>query len=83
MDRLMAPLSRGRPGGLPVEGPMYWLKGCRKCGGDLYLEKDRFGSYASCMQCGAVRLGFDEARGPAAVAAALEAPAKGKQKQAA
>ena len=39
---------------------MYWLKGCNKCGGDLYLEKDRFGSYVSCLQCGAVRLNFDE-----------------------
>ena len=41
---------------------MYWLKGCKKCGGDLYLEKDKFGSYVSCLQCGAIRLDFEEAR---------------------
>ncbi len=34
---------------------MYWLKGCEKCGGDLYLERDKFGSFVSCLQCGAVR----------------------------
>ena len=39
---------------------MYWLKGCEKCGGDLYLESDKFGSYVSCLQCGAIRLDFDE-----------------------
>ncbi len=27
--------------------------GCKRCGGDLVLERDRFGSYVSCLQCGA------------------------------
>ncbi len=26
---------------------------CRRCGGDLALERDRFGVYMSCIQCGA------------------------------
>jgi len=26
---------------------------CRRCGGDLALERDQFGSYVSCIQCGA------------------------------
>jgi predicted nucleic acid-binding Zn-ribbon protein len=30
------------------------LKGCKKCGGDLFLEKDVDGSYVSCLQCGAM-----------------------------
>ena len=38
---------------------MYWLRGCTKCGGDLYLERDKFGSYVSCIQCGNIRLDFD------------------------
>jgi hypothetical protein len=29
------------------------LKGCRRCGGDLFLEKDSEGTYISCLQCGA------------------------------
>ncbi len=28
-------------------------KGCKRCGGDLFLEKDAYGPYISCLQCGA------------------------------
>ena len=38
---------------------MVWLKSCRRCGGDLYMEKDQFGSHVSCFQCGAVLADFD------------------------
>ena len=48
---------------------MYWMKGCGKCGGDLYLERDKFGSYVSCIHCGAVRLDFG---GTVAAGAATE-----------
>lgn len=37
---------------------MVWLKGCRRCGGDLYSEKDEFGFYIACLQCGAVAADF-------------------------
>ncbi len=30
------------------------LKGCKRCGGDLFLEKDMDGSYVFCLQCSAV-----------------------------
>ncbi len=30
------------------------FKACRKCGGDLSLEQDRYGAYFQCIQCGAV-----------------------------
>ena len=30
------------------------LKGCTRCGGDLFLEKDTEGSYVFCLQCSAV-----------------------------
>lgn len=29
-------------------------KACRRCGGDLSLERDRYGTYLECIQCGAV-----------------------------
>jgi hypothetical protein len=29
-------------------------RGCRKCGGDLFLDRDEDGSYLYCLQCGAV-----------------------------
>ncbi len=51
---------------------MYWLKGCNKCGGDLYLERDKFGSYVSCLQCGAIRLDFEDTRPMSAVGNVLE-----------
>ncbi len=51
---------------------MYWLKGCKKCGGDLFLERDRYGSYVSCLQCGAVRLDLDDSNPVGAVGAMLK-----------
>ena len=30
------------------------FKACQKCGGDLSLEQDKYGSYFECIQCGAV-----------------------------
>ena len=38
---------------------MVWLKGCMRCGGDLYLEKDHFGSSVRCFQCGANHADFE------------------------
>jgi hypothetical protein len=29
-------------------------KGCKRCGGDLFLERDSEEIYVSCLQCGAV-----------------------------
>jgi len=29
-------------------------KACKRCGGDLSLERDKYGTYAECIQCGAV-----------------------------
>ena len=31
---------------------MFMLKGCPRCSGDLYTEKDIFGTFISCVQCG-------------------------------
>jgi len=29
-------------------------KGCKRCGGDLFLERDSEGTYISCLQCSAM-----------------------------
>jgi len=29
-----------------------WIKGCPRCGGDLYSDRDVMGYYRQCMQCG-------------------------------
>ena len=31
---------------------MFHLKGYPKCRGDLFFEKDFYGSYFKCLQCG-------------------------------
>lgn len=31
---------------------MFWLKNCPRCSGDIYAEKDTFGPYIACVQCG-------------------------------
>ena len=33
---------------------MYWLKACPRCRGDLHEEKDFYGAYVACIQCGYV-----------------------------
>jgi DNA-directed RNA polymerase subunit RPC12/RpoP len=30
------------------------FKGCKRCGGDLFLERDSEGASITCLQCGAV-----------------------------
>ena len=30
---------------------MFWLKGCERCGGDLYQGSDIYGPYIACLQC--------------------------------
>ena len=34
------------------DGMMWRLKGCPKCNGDVFLEKDIDGWYERCLQCG-------------------------------
>ena len=33
---------------------MFWLKSCPRCGGDLHEERDFYGGYVACIQCGVV-----------------------------
>jgi len=34
---------------------MLFLKSCQRCQGDMYLEKDPFGSFHQCLQCGHIK----------------------------
>ncbi len=36
----------------PRKGAKVVLKACPRCGGDLLLESDSYGSYIGCLQCG-------------------------------
>ena len=36
-------------------GQMILLKGCPKCSGDLIIDRDTFGRYFKCLQCGLLR----------------------------
>ena len=31
---------------------MFRFNGCPKCKGDLFLDRDSYGPYLSCVQCG-------------------------------
>ena len=31
---------------------MFWFKSCPQCRGDLFQERDHYGWYISCLQCG-------------------------------
>ena len=33
---------------------MFRLKSCLRCDGDCFLEKDHYGSYVVCLNCGSV-----------------------------
>ena len=34
---------------------MILLKGCPKCRGDLIIDRDAFGRYFKCLQCGLLK----------------------------
>ena len=34
---------------------MLYLKSCPRCSGDMYMDRDAYGSYRQCFQCGYVR----------------------------
>jgi len=34
---------------------MLYLRACTWCKGDVYLDKDRWGAYLRCLQCGRER----------------------------
>ncbi|MBI4200017.1 MAG: hypothetical protein HY535_06060 [Chloroflexi bacterium] len=48
------------------------FKGCPRCGGDLHLSRDQYGSYKECLQCGYVEDVPDRVKVGDAVAEASE-----------
>ena len=34
---------------------MFYFKACPKCQGDMYTERDQYGSYIECLHCGLIR----------------------------
>jgi DNA-directed RNA polymerase subunit RPC12/RpoP len=40
------------------------FKGCKRCGGDLFLERDSEGLYVSCLQCGAIPVKREKIKEP-------------------
>ena len=34
---------------------MFWFKLCPRCSGDLFEDRDQYGKFISCMQCGLIR----------------------------
>ena len=34
---------------------MFWFKLCPRCSGDLFEDRDRYGKFITCMQCGLIR----------------------------
>ena len=43
-------------------GNMFWLGCCSKCNGDLYEDRDHYGTYIACIQCGHYLNGAETAR---------------------
>ena len=41
---------------------MFWFKGCSKCHGDLYSDRDVYGWYVVCFQCSHYLTGDEEAQ---------------------
>jgi len=34
---------------------MLMVKGCPRCKGDMFVDRDQYGSYEQCIQCGHMR----------------------------
>jgi hypothetical protein len=39
-------------GRVSYEVSMFILRSCHRCGGDLYSNRDIYGDYGACLQCG-------------------------------
>ena len=34
---------------------MFWFKQCPRCSGDLFEDRDQYGTFITCMQCGFIK----------------------------
>ena len=42
---------------------MFWFKQCPRCSGDLFEDKDQYGAFITCMQCGFTKDAANSRRG--------------------
>lgn len=56
---------------------MLFLKACKRCGGDMHINRDIYGEYKECLQCG---LMLDIVSSNDVLAAAMAEPKKSKKK---
>ena len=52
-----------------LEATMFWFKECPRCSGDLYQDRDQYGSFVTCFQCGLTRDVSKLAGGPLEISA--------------
>lgn len=48
----LSAFKRGLPDDLSEAVKMLYNKACPRCSGDIKLDRDNFGVYAKCLQCG-------------------------------
>ncbi|MFQ6026421.1 MAG: hypothetical protein ACE5Q6_02775 [Dehalococcoidia bacterium] len=34
---------------------IFYFKSCSKCNGDMYLDRDAYGEFRKCLQCGQIQ----------------------------
>lgn len=39
---------------MPNLNTQFYFKACPKCRGDMYLERDAYGAFRQCLQCGRI-----------------------------
>ncbi len=69
---------------------MVFLKACPKCHGDMYLERDSYGPFRQCLQCGKIEdavaaakaVALGRAASPAAAASRKRISARGSKQAA-
>jgi len=65
---------------------VFYFKGCPRCKGDVYVEKDSYGTYRKCLQCGRMqdldlrRPGANRRKGSKLVASLYPEPVLGPKK---
>ena len=42
---------------------MFWFKQCPRCSGDLFEDRDQYGTFITCMQCGFTKDAVDDHQG--------------------
>ena len=46
---------------------MFWFRQCPRCSGDIYMDRNQYGPYITCIQCGFSRDVLSTSQGPPAI----------------